>query len=82
VIGTADFNNNLVSFYKVELGIGPNPNEWITLGETHSEPNVNGVLETLVAGAFPPGDYALRLVVILKDGNYVGEPHVIPIVIE
>jgi hypothetical protein len=82
IIGTADFNNNLVSFYKVELGIGPNPSEWITLGETHSEPNVNGVLETLVAAAFPPGEYALRLVVILKDGNYVGEPHVIPIIIE
>ncbi len=82
IVGTADFNTSQVSFFKVELGIGANPNEWITLGETHSEPVVNDVLEMLVASAFPPGDYALRLVVILKDGNYVGEPHVIPIIIE
>jgi membrane peptidoglycan carboxypeptidase len=82
IVGTADFNTSEVSFYKVEIAYGNNPGEWITLGETHSEPVANNTLETLVAAAFPPGDYFLRLVVIMQDGNYVGEPHVIPIVIE
>lgn len=82
IVGTADFNTAEVSFYKVEIAYGSSPGEWITLGETHSEPVANNTLETLVAAAFPPGDYFLRLVVIMRDGNYVGEPHVVPIVIE
>ena len=32
-------------------------------------------LEMLHADALPPGDYALRLIVVRWDGNYVGEPH-------
>jgi hypothetical protein len=82
VIGTADFNPSQVNFFKVEIGVGSNPSEWITLGETHSQPVINDLLERLVASAFPPGEYALRLVVVLKDGNYAGDPHVIPIIIE
>jgi penicillin-binding protein 1C len=82
VIGTADFDPNVVQFYKVELGIGPNPSEWITLGETNNVPVVNGQLERLLAAAFPAGEYRLRLVVVLWDGNYAGEPHEIPFFIE
>ncbi|MCI0399581.1 MAG: transglycosylase domain-containing protein [Chloroflexi bacterium] len=82
IVGTADFNPERVQFYKVEIGVGHNPSEWITLGEIHNTPVVNGQLETLLAAAFPPGEYALRLVVVLWDGNYVGEPYVIPVVIE
>jgi hypothetical protein len=82
IVGTASFNTAEVSFYKVEIAYGTNPGEWVTLGETHSDPVANNTLETLVAAAFPPGEYFLRLVVIMRDGNNVGEPHVIPIVIE
>ncbi len=55
--------------------------QWLTLGETHATPVVNGQLETLFATDLPPGDYFLRLIVV-KDSNYVGEPHTIRIVIE
>jgi penicillin-binding protein 1C len=78
ITGTADFDPAQVQFYKVELGI---PNgadiQWVTLGETHSQPVVNGTLEMLHADALAPGDYFLRLIVV-KDSNYVGEPHTIP----
>jgi hypothetical protein len=82
IVGTVDFSSSEISFFKVEIAYASNPGEWITLGETHSDPVVNNTLETLVAAAFPPGEYFLRLVVIMKDGNNVGEPHVVPIVIE
>jgi penicillin-binding protein 1C len=82
IIGIASFDPAVVEFYKVELGI-PNGSEiqWLTLGETHSTPVVNGQLETLQAGGLPPGPYFLRLIVV-KDSNYVGEPHVVQINIE
>ena len=79
--GTADFDPAVVQFYKIELGI-PNGEQinWVTLGEIHDTPVINGVLEMLHADALPPGDYFLRLIVI-KDSNYVGEPHTIQIVV-
>lgn len=82
IIGTASFDPNVVEFYKVELGIpSGTETQWITLGETHSTPVVNGLLETLQASALPPGPYFLRLIVV-QDSNYVGEPYTIQIVIE
>ena len=79
IVGTADFDPNVVQFYKVELGIpnGSGGTDWVTLGETHDTPVVNGTLETLHADALPPGDYLLRLIVV-KDSNYVGEPYTVP----
>ena len=83
IVGTADFDPGVVQFYKIELGIpkGGNQVDWLTLGETHSTPVVNGTLEMLHADALPPGTYFLRLIVV-KDSNYVGEPHTITITIE
>jgi hypothetical protein len=82
IMGTADFEPGVVQFYKIELGIPNGDNvDWVTLGETHSQPVVNGPLEMLHAEALPPGDYFLRLIVV-KDSNYVGEPHTITITIE
>jgi hypothetical protein len=77
IVGTADFDPGFVEFYKIELGI-PNGSDiqWVTLGETHDQPVVNGPLEMLHADALPPGEYFLRLIVV-KDSNYVGEPHMI-----
>lgn len=82
IIGTADFDPAIVQFYKIELGIpeGDNVN-WLTLGETHNTPVVNGILEMLHADALPPGSYYLRLIVV-KDSNYVGEPHTIQITVQ
>ncbi|MCB8943104.1 MAG: transglycosylase domain-containing protein [Ardenticatenaceae bacterium] len=79
--GVAQFDPNVVQFYKIELGIpdGENVN-WLTLGETHNVPVTNGTLEMLHADALPPGPYFLRLIVV-KDSNYVGEPHTIAITI-
>ncbi|WP_374688538.1 transglycosylase domain-containing protein, partial [Promineifilum sp.] len=82
IVGTASFDPAVVEFYKIELGI-PSGSEiqWLTLGETHDTPVVNGQLEVLQAEALPPGPYFLRLIVV-KDSNYVGEPHQIQIMIE
>jgi hypothetical protein len=82
IMGTADFDPTEVEFYKIELGIANGPDlQWLTLGETHREPVINGVLEMLHADALAPGEYLLRLIVV-KDSNYVGEPHMIPITVE
>lgn len=82
IVGTADFDPAEVEFYKIELGV-PNglDTQWLTLGETHNTPVVNGTLEMLHADALGPGEYLLRLIVV-KDSNYVGDPHTIPIIIE
>ena len=82
IVGTADFDPQEVQFYKIELGMPNGDNvDWLTLGETHTTPVVNGTLEMLHADALPPGQYFLRLIVV-KDSNYVGEPHTISFVIE
>ena len=82
IVGTADFNPEEVQFYKIELGVPNGDNvDWLTLGETHNVPVVNGTLEMLHADALAPGQYFLRLIVV-QDSNYVGEPHTISFVIE
>ncbi len=75
IVGTADFDPANVQFYKLEIGTPDG--QWLTLGDTHATPVVNGQLETLHADAFPPGAYALRLIVVGRDSNYVGEPHTV-----
>jgi hypothetical protein len=80
IIGTASFDPEKVQFYKVELGLGDLENpQWVTLGEISNSPVVNGTLETLHADALPPGDYLLRLIIVMWDGNYAGEPYTIKI---
>ncbi len=82
IVGTADFDPQDVQFYKLELGMPNGENvDWLTLGETHDTPVVNGTLETLYAQGLPPGQYFLRLIVV-QDSNYVGEPHMISFVVE
>ncbi|MDX1686850.1 MAG: transglycosylase domain-containing protein [Candidatus Promineifilaceae bacterium] len=70
IAGTASFDPADVQYYKIEIGSGRAPSTWTTLGTTHSQPVVNGVLEELHADALPPGDYVLRLIVVRNDGNY------------
>lgn len=80
ITGTADFDPANVQFYKLEIGTPEG--QWLTLGDTHNTPVVNGQLETLHADAFPPGTYTLRLIIVGSDSNYVGEPDTVTFTIE
>jgi 1A family penicillin-binding protein len=80
IIGTANFDPAVIDFYKIEIGIGNPVTRWVTLGEIHHEPVVNGELEILHADGLPPGQYVLRLMLVLPDGNYP-EPYEVPITI-
>jgi hypothetical protein len=66
--GTASISS--FDYYKVEVGSGSNPTNWTVVGQLHHTPVVGGVLETFNSGAYAPGTYTLRLVVVDKTGNY------------
>jgi len=59
-------------YYKVEVRPGSNPmnQDWDLVGELHRTPVAGGVLETFNGGAYSPGTYTLRLVVVDQTGNY------------
>jgi hypothetical protein len=57
-------------YYKVEVGSGSNPQGWTVVGQLHHNPVVGGVLATFNSGAYAPGTYTLRLVVVDETGNY------------
>ena len=71
IIGRAPFSQSDIAYYKVEFGSGYNPGTWITMGTGHSAPVDAGVLETWQAGSLGPGPYALRVVLVKPDGNYI-----------
>ena len=79
VHGTALFEPTQVQHFKVEIGAGPNPTEWLPVGDPGALPISNGTLAQLNATDFPPGDYTLRLALVGQDGNLVGDPHQVPI---
>ena len=81
IMGTAQFDPARVQYYKLELGQGQNPTSWTTFGTTHSQPVVNGQLEQLQANALAPGPYVIRLILVGHDGNFVGPPHQVSIVV-
>jgi hypothetical protein len=66
--GTASISG--FDYYKVEVGSGSNPSNWTVVGQLHHTPVAGGVLETLNSGAYAPGTYTLRLVVVDATGNY------------
>lgn len=68
--GSANIAN--FQYYKVEVGPGANPKDqqWTVIGQLHNTPVSGGVLETLNSGAYAPGTYTLRLVVVDQTGNY------------
>ena len=59
-------------YYKVEVAAGANPGDqgWGVVGVLHDAPQDGGVLETFNSGAYAPGVYTLRLVVVDSSGNY------------
>lgn len=71
IIGTANFSRDQVQYYKLEWGEGAEPAEWITMGNTHEQPVVNGELEVWHAEGVAPGTYSLRLVLVKTDGNFL-----------
>ncbi len=82
VMGSAQFDPAQVQYYKLEIGNGRSPTQWTTFGTTHTQPVSNGVLEQLHADALPAGEYVIRLILVGQDGNYVGSPHTVPIIIK
>ena len=74
IMGTANFSSAQAQYYKFELRGGPF-NEWVTLGNPHSDAVINGQLETLGASGLQPGTYYLRLVIVGLDGNYLQDPY-------
>jgi hypothetical protein len=70
VRGTA--NTAGFQYYKVEVGPGSSPKDqqWNVVGQLHYSPVAGGVLETFNSGAYAPGTYTLRLVVVDQTGNY------------
>jgi membrane peptidoglycan carboxypeptidase len=54
-------------FYRLQIGQGPNPTEWIQIGEDSTKPVKNGLLGQWDASGAEPGLYALRLVVVDHD---------------
>ncbi len=68
IIGTANIPN--FWYYKIEIGVGHNPTNWSVIGELHYAPVSGGLLATVNAAAFAPGQYTLRLVVVDKTGNF------------
>jgi 1A family penicillin-binding protein len=74
IVGSAIFDPQQIQFYKVEFGYGENPSEWITMGQLHYSPVVNGWLETWYADSLPAGSYALRVVLVKWDGNFLATP--------
>jgi hypothetical protein len=65
-------NTEDLQYYKIEIGPGSNPrdHEWAVVGQLHYTPAEGGLLETLHTGAYPPGVYTIRLVVVDRTGNY------------
>jgi penicillin-binding protein 1C len=80
IVGTAAFSPDQAEYYKVELQGGPFP-EFVTLGDVNNWRNrsgvTNGVLESIMANALPPGDYVLRLIVV-QNGNWLQDPYQVP----
>lgn len=66
--GTA--NHAQFQFYKIELGIGTNPDQWSSIGQQVFQPRIDGQLMSFNTGAVPNGTYSIRLVVVDITGNY------------
>lgn len=68
VLGTANIPQ--FQFYKLEYGLGADPDTWHSTSDIHRQPVVNGVLDTWNATGFPAGAYKLRLTVVDITGNF------------
>jgi tetratricopeptide (TPR) repeat protein len=67
-------------FYKVEYGLGKNPDQWFSIGTVRTDPVIDGVLANWIVNGLPSGEYVLRLTVVDKTGNYP-PPYEVPVTI-
>jgi hypothetical protein len=81
IVGTAAFSPEQAAFFKVEIQGGPFAN-FTTLGDINNWKNrsgvTNGVLESIMPFALPPGSYVVQLVVVASDGNLIQQPYQVP----
>jgi hypothetical protein len=66
--GTAQIDR--FQFYKLEYGMGENPEQWNSIGDIHHSPVVDGALGVWDTAGFPNGVFKLRLTVVDMSGNF------------
>jgi hypothetical protein len=66
--GTAQIDR--FQFYKLEYGLGQNPQQWNSIGDVHRSPVVDGALGVWDTAGFPNGVFKLRLTVVDMSGNF------------
>lgn len=79
ILGTADIKD--FQYYKVEYGVGAEPDEWILIAETHPTAVKEGLLERWDTSGLSEGVYTLSLIVVDITGNYP-EPCKVPVIVE
>jgi hypothetical protein len=57
-------------FYKVEIGVAPDPQSWSSISDIHPNQVSDGTLDVLNTDLLPAGNYVLRLTVVDVTGNY------------
>jgi len=77
--GTA--NIEAFQFYKVEYGLGENPEQWHSIGDVRRTPVVDGTLVVWNTTGFPNGTYTLRLTVVDMTGNFA-PPFAVRVVVQ
>jgi len=66
--GTAQIDR--FQFYKLEYGLGENPQQWNSIGDMHYSPVADGALGVWDTAGFPNGVFKLRLTVVEMSGNF------------
>ena len=66
--GTANIDN--FQFFKVEYGMGENPQSWHSIGDVRRTPAIGTELAQWDTTGFPNGVYHLRLTVVDRSGNF------------
>ncbi len=77
--GTAQIDQ--FQFYKLEYGLGEDPQQWNSIGDVHRSPVVNGALGIWDMAGFPNGVFKLRLTVVDVSGNFP-PPYEVRVVIQ
>jgi len=77
--GTA--NIEAFQFYKLEYGLGENPEQWHSVSDVHRTPVVDDVLDVWDATGFPDGVIRLRLTAVDITSNYP-PPHQIRVILQ
>jgi len=66
--GTAQISQ--FQFFKLEYGMGEDPQQWNSIGDIHRSPVVDGALGVWDTAGFPNGVFKVRLTVVDASGNF------------